>query len=149
MASSVNRTSSSFDPGKENRRSIGVAAGLAMLTLATFAAAAGRGPESAIKKFHEAIKENDVNGLAQVSVQAPNDPDLQQLAGVVRQLLSIEPHVELGKVQSIRTNAVVDVTYNRGRFGRQTVRFVLTQKRSQWQVDAKETLDLYRRPFGI
>ncbi|MBX3112839.1 MAG: hypothetical protein KF857_12640 [Fimbriimonadaceae bacterium] len=143
------RDQSPFDPVKENRRSIGVAAGLALLTLATFASAAGRGPESAIKKFHEAVKENDVAALAQVTLQPPDDPDVQRLAGVVRQLLSIEPHVELGKVQSIRTDAVVDVTYNRGRFGRQTVRFVLSQKKQVWQVDARETLDLYRRPFGL
>lgn len=134
---------------RENRRSLLAAVALSVLTLATFAASAGRGPESAVKKFHEAIKENDEAAMA-VSMAGPVDGvDQRQLIGLVRQLLSIEPHVELGKVQSAGRDAVVDVSYSLRNGRRQVVRFTLLQSQSRWQVDAKKTLDLYRRPFGF
>ena len=149
MASSVNRAQAGVDLAQENKRSIAVALALSVLTLATFAAAAGRGPESAVKKFHEAIKENDAADLARVLAQPEDNADSVQLAGLVSQLLSVDPHVELGKVQSAGQTASIDVIYNRGRYGRQAVRFVIVQKSSHWVIDAQKTLDLYRRPFGL
>ncbi len=123
------------------------AAALAVLTLATFAVAADRGPESAVKRFHEAIKEGDEAAIDQVLVGSPDGADQARLIGVVRQLLTIDSRVELGRVASIGREATVDVRYpiRGGSF----VRFVLDQQQGRWQVDAKKTLDLYRRPFGL
>jgi hypothetical protein len=120
----------------------GTAAGLSILTLAVFAYSKDMGPESAVRRFHQAAIEGNTEEIRRTVVL--DDRSSRELAIAVRQELSQSVAVQLGRSGREGRRAYVDVIYQRP-VGFVAVRFVVEKPGLRWRIDAKETIQLFSR----
>lgn len=119
--------------------SVAAALVLAALTLAVFVASQGRGPQSSIQRFHEALSTGD-----RVALQAVYDrsrgPYEELLEGQIFELLRTSRSIQLAQVQTEGRKAQTDVVYDSSVFGLKAVSFVLDKTNDGWAINAPETL---------
>lgn len=122
----------------------GSAVVLTLLTLAVFAYSKDQGPESAVRRYHQAIAEGNVEELRQV--EAPGSQYSQQLASYMQQVMSQSQRASLGRVRQDGRTAYVDVIYPLASGqGMAAMRFVVKKPNLRWQVNADETVKLLTR----
>ncbi|MCB0826335.1 MAG: hypothetical protein KDC26_09110 [Armatimonadetes bacterium] len=115
---------------------------LSVLTLATFAYSRDRGPESSVRRFHQAIVSRDLKELERVTVKDKSDA-LNYLVQSVDGMIQRSDAVVLDRVEQSGRDAYIDVKYrfpmNRGIF---TLRYVVVLDGRRWKIDARQTLAL-------
>lgn len=120
---------------------------MAGLTLSVFALLRSYGPESAIRQFHLAAVGGDAADLQRVTSQPIDQPAVQTLAGLVKDIARQNGSFQLGKVE--RSSRIVTATVQYEIPGRRPATTVwVVQKpgdETRWKVNAEETLIKMRR----
>ncbi|MCA0359632.1 MAG: hypothetical protein LCH41_01125 [Armatimonadetes bacterium] len=121
------------------------AAVLVVLVLAVFFVSRDTGPESTVRRYHQALANADTTGTRALQT------DDSQLAGPlldsnVRRLIVESQEIQLGRVRREGRTAYVDVVYRIPQSGSMmAVRYVVEKPGLRWRIDAPETLSLLRR----
>lgn len=122
----------------------GAAFALSLLTLAVFAYSKDTGPESAVKRYQQAIAEGDLDGAAHYEVN--RDRYSGALAAQIRDILRYSRRIQLGGVKKNGREAFVDVVYELPQPGNMmAIRFVVKKPDMKWKVDTGETVRLLTR----
>lgn len=115
---------------------------LSVLTLATFAYSRDRGPESSVRRFHQAIINRDIKELDRLTVKDDSEA-LNYLVQSVDGMIQRSDAVVLDRVEQSGRDAYIDVKYrfatSRGIF---TLRYVVVLDENRWKIDARQTLAL-------
>ena len=114
------------------------AALLTLLTLSTFYLLRNYGPEWAIRRFHEALEKQPIDGveIAQVSVEPPDSRDMEKLESIVKASQSFD----IESVSQGPGEATFDIRYYlRGQ--KLDVNWAVEQRREGWLINGKRTLD--------
>ena len=120
---------------------------LSVLTLAVFALSRDNGPESTVRRFHQAVASGDMIAVHKEMSDASRESG-KALRQSVRNALAQGASVQLGKVYIDGRLAYVDVMYVMN--GNQVVailRYVVKKSDLRWQIDAGETNALRRQMF--
>jgi uncharacterized UPF0160 family protein len=126
-------------PGLISTASAFAAATLGIVTLLVFSLLQDYGPESAIRQFHEAVRENDDQLLASVTFEDMSDPNVQLLKRQVQDLEEQGARYSVYSVDRHPTYVEADVQYQ-GPGGQQiTVVWVVRKDRRIWRVSAIQT----------
>lgn len=117
---------------------------LSALTLAVFAYSKDQGPESAVRRYHQAIVEGDLMSLQQTETAGGRYS--RELAPYVSQVMAQSQRASLGRVRQNGRLAYVDVIYPlaSGR-GMVAIRFVVEKPKLRWQVSSDETVKMLSR----
>ncbi|MFM9873987.1 MAG: hypothetical protein ACKVQS_11045 [Fimbriimonadaceae bacterium] len=117
---------------------------LTLLTLSVFAYSKDQGPESAVRRYHQAIAEGDMESLRQNEVSESRYS--KQLSTYLVQVMAQSQRASLGRVRQNGRFAYVDVIYPlaSGR-GMAAMRFVVEKPKLRWQVNPDETVKLLSR----
>lgn len=122
----------------------GSAVVLSFLTLAVFAYSKDQGPESAVRRYHQAVINRDLEAVRKM--ETGDGQYGNELPRVVGQLTSESQSVSLGKVQKDGRRAYVDVIYTlSGQRGIMALRFVVDKPEMKWRVQSDETVRLLSR----
>lgn len=122
---------------------------LSVLTLSVFALSRDRGPESTVRRFHQALFEGDPIALLRTMVDGDKESG-RYLRREVGRALARGVQIQLGRVTTEGRLAYVDVIYVTP--GNQTVgayRFVVKQVDSRWLIDAGATIRLQVQMYGF
>ncbi len=122
---------------------------LALLTLTVFWVLRDYGPESAIRRFHDAVLSNDAQAVAQVTDDDFNDPSVQRLINNVIFLGQRGATYRILGMQRETRRVAAEVQYNLpdGKAGR-TI-WIVVKPRRTWKVEASETGQYFRRTLGL
>ncbi|QYK52954.1 MAG: hypothetical protein KF824_11925 [Fimbriimonadaceae bacterium] len=122
----------------------GAAFALSLLTLAVFAYSKDTGPESAVKRYQQAIAEGDMDGAAHYEFSQGRYSGV--LAAQIRDILRYSRRIQLGGVKKNGREAFVDVVYELPQPGNMmAIRFVVKKPDLKWKVDAEQTVRLLTR----
>lgn len=122
----------------------GSAALLSLLTLAVFAYSKDQGPESTVRRYHQAVANGDRTEAK--GLETGSGAYTDQMAGYVRILLANSESVSLGRVRADGRKATVDVIYrlSKGR-GIVAIRYVVAKPGLKWKLDLDSTVKLINR----
>ncbi len=127
-------------------QSILAAAVLAALTLTVFGLTQNSGPESAVRRFHEALLQGSGDRLAAELADVRDVEAARELRARVLVLLQNRARVGVAKVVQEGKNARVFVTYQLPQQGLMAIiPFALRKSTGAWLVDARKTLDLIQQ----
>lgn len=122
------------------------AACLTALTLAVFAYSKDTGPESSVRRLHQAAAAGNYQQFKAVVAASTPDETTKVLYASLRNLMAGSVDVRLGRVTTEGRTAYVDVAYLSSVPGRvSTVRWVVVKPDLRWRVDARATLTLAER----
>lgn len=122
----------------------GSAVVLSLLTLVVFAYSKDQGPESAVRRYHQAVLNQ--NPLELKKLETGSEANSRQLPIFVGQLFSQSESISLGRVQKNGRRAYVDVIYRlSNERGIMALRFVVDKPDLKWQVQSDETVRLLSR----
>ncbi|MHB8637506.1 MAG: hypothetical protein ACYC96_13640 [Fimbriimonadaceae bacterium] len=121
---------------------------LALLTISVFYVLQDYGPESAIRKYNEAVQQGDVVALDQISAQPGETLDGQWLAAKVRDLLAAGGRLRLDTMDRQPTTDLAGVEYVLP--GQQPVPFlfVVTKENHAWKVNPEATRKVFNQVTG-
>lgn len=132
------------------RASIGASLGLAVLTLGVFGFSQNIGPESCVRRYHDAVKRR-----AWGEVQATLLQDLQSYGPIaltegVADMMSrgLQPRVRRTVRDPDAVYVVVSYVDAEG-VSRQDLNYILVATRNGWRIDADMTLIRFRRSLGV
>lgn len=122
---------------------------LAALTLTVFWVLRDYGPESAIRRFHDAVLNRDTNALAQVTDNDLNDISTQRLIKNVVLLGEGGATYRILGMQRETRRVAAEVQYNLpdGKSGR-TI-WIVVKRNRVWKVEASETGQYFRKTLGL
>lgn len=125
------------------------AAALAVITIFVFWVLQDYGPESAIRRFHDAVLNRDPVALAQVTAEALNDPNVVHLEQNVVQLAQAGANYRILRMDRGPRRVAAEVQYSLpdGRTG--TTMWVVVKQNRVWRVEASETGQYFRRTLGL
>lgn len=124
--------------------SYGSALMLSVLTLLVFAYSKDQGPESAVRRYHQAIASGDMETLREI--ESGGNRYSQELASYLQQVMSQSQRASLGRVRQDGRTAYVDVIYPLGDGrGMMAMRFVVKKPNLRWKVSSDETVKLLTR----
>ncbi len=120
---------------------IGAAAALAVSTLAVFGTFQNYGPESAVRRFHHAVANDDHKELEQVVSGSPDTSAARELEARLKAILANS--VKYGIVKSERSPTQVEMlaVYD----NKKTIVWVVVKARDRWRIDAYLTLQALQR----
>ena len=121
------------------------AAALGALTLSTFFVLQDYGPESAIRRFHQAIAERDLQELAKVTEQEINTNAVAQLVWRVRSIDPTAQNYRLLRTDRSSREVRVEVGYRTPPGYVVVLPWIVQKTGSAWRVDAIETLGWMQR----
>lgn len=137
-----------MDGPKVRRESWFAAAILAVGTIAVFDRLHDYGPASAIRRYHNALLENNVVELGRVTSEATSDPNSIELATRTIDLLKQSENFEVARMDIGGSRVRAVVLYKiRNQIVRPDV-FVLDREGSSWKVNAKVTLFVRQELFA-
>lgn len=122
---------------------------LSVLTLSVFALSRDRGPESTVRRFHQALMDGDPIGLLRTMSDGDRESG-RYLRTQVSQTLARGVQIQLGRVTTEGRLSYVDVLYVSP--GNQTVgayRFVVKNSDDRWLIDSGATIRLQVQMFGF
>ena len=128
--------------------SIVAAAALAAVTLFVFYTLQDIGPESAIRRFHEAVITQNLPALQSVSVQSLDDPNTQKLATRVVEEIGHGARYQLLHMDRGRSEVGAEVAYIRPDGSVAPTYWIVERHPGrQWRVNAMRTLSIMSRTF--
>jgi len=131
--------------------SIVPAAVLALLTLLVFYVLQDYGPESALRKFHEAALKGDSGSLDRVSVGGSADQVTREAAATVQYFLKDPPSGGGGRYRLLRTDhrgrtVGAEAVYVFPSGQTKTIYWIVVKQGNRWRVDALATARLMSMP---
>lgn len=139
-------------PVKSRRDQIvnyGAAAVLALITLGVFAVLQDYGPESAIRRFHAAVMQDDPIELQSVTEQNVRTPAVRELAVQVRSFLSTGSYQLLRMERSPAQVRAAVVYTSRTTHEQFPMIWIVEQRNHVWRVDANKTLTILHDSLGM
>lgn len=126
--------------------SLAAALAMAVLVGVVFFLLQDYGPESALRKFHQAIVSHDLAGLRRVVMAEANEDDLNRLAAMVEGLARSGARYRLRQVSREDRRVVAMVEYVLpNRLMQPTFFWVIQKSGGRWRVDVESTMDLRRQ----
>jgi hypothetical protein len=118
---------------------VGAAAILAFLTLAVFLISQGRGPQSAVKRLHEAVETGDraAAEALQVNVRLYSS---KALADDIYTLTRTSRSIQFGRTVTRGPESEVEVVYDSAIYGLRAIKFSLQKAPDGWRIDSAKTL---------
>lgn len=117
---------------------------LSFLTMAVFAYSKDQGPESAVRRYHQAVFSQDIEAVRRM--ETGEGQYSKELPRLMTQLYGQSESMSLGKVQKDGRRAYVDVIYTlSGQRGIMALRFVVDKPDLKWRVQSDETVRLLSR----
>jgi hypothetical protein len=129
-----------MEGGEIKAGSVVAAATLSVLTLAVFFTLRNYGPQSAVRRFHQAVASNNPTEMSRYAEESPSNPELLELGVFVyRNMMNGQPR--LIAVQPGNNRAKVLVVYQNRYSGTQPVVFIVDQdaKTHAWRVNCSAT----------
>lgn len=120
--------------------SVVAATTLSVLTLAVFFTLRNYGPQSAVRRFHQAVASRNPTEMSRYAEESPTNPELLELGAFVYQnMLNVQPRVIA--VQPGSNRAKVLVVYQNRYAATQPVVFIVDQdaKTHSWRVNCSAT----------
>lgn len=123
---------------------------LSSLTLGVFYVLQYYGPESALRKFHRAAVNRDVDELLSVIADDSYRENVQFLGSMVENYARIGARYQVYKVDRGNRRVVAEVGYVLpNRQLTPPILWIVEKKRGGWKVDVNETVDIMQRKmFG-
>ncbi len=121
---------------------------LAALTLTVFGFAQSSGPESAVRRFHQAVREQrwrDVQALLTTPIM---EPTASQLVQYVSLNLRNSSSVELRRIQIRNRVGEVYAVYRGPNGGFASLPFVVVRSADGWRVDPEMTRERFSQLVG-
>ncbi len=115
---------------------LGAAATLAAVTLAVFATFQNYGPESAVRRFHQALTARDLKAIAQVVDTSPDNSAVQDLARYVEAARMGNPNYRIVKSERGKDQVEILAFYASGAL----IPWVVVRDRDHWRIDSYLTL---------
>lgn len=130
--------------GEKRWTTYGSAFALSLLTLTVFAFSKDTGPESAVRRYQQAIAAGDMQGAANFA--SGSQEYSGWLSAQVRDILRYSRRIQLGGVKKNGREAFVDVVYELPQAGNMmAIRFVVKKPNLKWKVDTEETVRVLSR----
>lgn len=127
----------------------GAAAVLALITLGVFSVLQDYGPESAIRRFHAAVMQEDAIELQTVTEQNVRTPAVRELAGQVHSFLT-QGNYQLLRMERSPLQVRAAVVYTSRLTHEQfPMIWVVEQRNHVWRVDANKTLTILHDSLGM
>ena len=124
------------------------AAVLSLITLTVFFVLQDYGPESTVRRFHQATVSRDDTELRRVTAQDLDYPSVSYLRqSVYNAVVRNRASVRLGNVAREPGRAVAEVDYL-SPFGSATILWVVVETKAGWKIDADQTLSLLSNLSG-
>ena len=120
---------------------LAAAAVLAGVTLGTFAIFQNYGPESAVRRFHQAVQTKDDRTIEQIVLTDPGNSSVQDLKRLVAGLASRGPAYKIVKSERSRTQVEMLALYEGG----VRIIWVVVKANDRWRIDPYLTLQGFRR----
>lgn len=115
---------------------------LTIFTVSVFAALHDYGPETAIRRFHDAATRRDFDKLAQLVQQPSPDQDLETLANSVYTLAKRGYSYEIGRVMRTPRRVIAQVIYRGPNNTNSLAQTWVVEKRQRtWEINTQATLD--------
>ena len=121
---------------------------LALLTTSVFFVLQDYGPESAIRKYNEAVLEGDNLALNQISSQTSDTPDGQWLQAQVHAFLAAGGRLRLEQMQRQPTTDLAEVEYVLRDPPAVRFLFVVTKENHVWRVNPQATHAVFDQVTG-
>lgn len=118
---------------------------LSVVTLGVFASSKDQGPESTVRRYHEAILKQSEEEMKKL-IEMPDSQGTNELNINIQELLNRSRTVELGRTYTRGRESHVDVYYHLASSNTVVaVRYVVVKTRHRWKVDSNQTLSLRKR----
>ena len=119
---------------------------LAGLTLFVFFVLQNYGPESAVRRFHQAFLRRDLPALQEVTVEPLNSEPVNAVAFAVSRVLPAVDGYQLRQIERSQRAVLMEIQYIRGKRIVAVLPWYVEKKGSpNWRVNATETLNWMRR----
>lgn len=131
--------------------SVASAFGLAALTLAVFYVAQNAGPQTAVLRFHEALRADDPAALQSVLLQSIQaSPAVRVLAEEALVVLHAKGEVQIVRTSPLPQPGVVIVETRYRVPGSQPITraWVVVHSQSGWKIDADASVRLFLTPIS-
>lgn len=123
---------------------------LSALTLSVFAVLQNYGPESAVRRFHEAAVNRNAEQLRRVSVRDLQDMPTRYLTFRVDELIRSGTRIQIRRTIREPRRVLVEVRYFFPGGGQTSLWWhVERQPNGEWRVNARRTLELARMRLGF
>ena len=124
---------------------------LALVTLSTFFVLQAAGPESAIRQFHRAIENKDIQEAISLTSDGVADPNTETLINQIDWLLRGGHRYQIRRVQGTGESVVAAVEYKRDNGPIRAMVWVVEKRRGnpRWKINASKTLNILRDTLGL
>lgn len=113
---------------------------LSVLTLSVFAQLRDYGPESTLRRFHEAIRDQDLETLDRLTVEGANDYRLIALARSFKRAFDLGVSAQILGIRREPDRVVAEVAYVRPGSARyEPFNWVLVKSGGRWLVNTNES----------
>ncbi len=114
---------------------------LAAITLFVFGTLRDYGPESAVRRFHDAVSHHDAADLAKVAIEPIDSSSVQTLVGWIGQLDKMSVSAPQLAAERREPNQVSEVTLFHLQYGQEApIVWIVVRSTSGWKVNAQETV---------
>lgn len=120
---------------------------LSLLTLGVFFLLQDYGPESAVRRFHQAALADNDRELQRVTDQSIRSSSVKQLREFVSGLLTSGAKIQIGRVERSPSQVLAEFRYYR-RDGVYILIWYVKKTKSGWAVDAERTLTSFQHFMG-
>ncbi len=136
---------------REDRGTWGAALLLAVLTLSVFWVLQDVGPESAIRRFHQALARRDAGELQSVTLQPLQAPAPQALVSRTQTLLTQGARFRVLRMDRTPNQVIAEVAYVLPNKTGTVMLWVIrnSDRTAAWRVDATATLMATREAVGL
>lgn len=114
---------------------------LAVLTLGAFFILQDYGPDSAVRRFHEALRRGDPAELQQVVDEPISDQTVQYVCAFVKPLLQEGDQIQLARTDRQGDQDDVVVVYRRPNGQTLAIVWIVDRRASIWKINARLTAE--------
>lgn len=133
----------------QTRQAILAAVALAVLTLGTFFQFRDFGPQSTIRRWHEAVAVKDLDTINNLTVGGWANPNTQGLANLIFNFLRAGAKYDIVAIRKPQSKVVVAVEYRFGNGMSRPLVWYLQKEDDTWKVNAEDTATSLSRQLGL
>lgn len=130
------------------RSSVLASLALSALVLSVFSAGRDSGPESAVVRFHEALRRRDQAALSNWIMSTNDRTSVREMIGIALARIESGADVQVFRVKRSRDESWVAVVYRRPRAPLEQIDWSVRKEGATWKVDCETTYANLRRYFG-
>ncbi len=139
-----------MDPRTTTRRAILASALLAVLTVFVFSTLRNYGPDTAVRRYHQALLEQDLNEVQRYTVGSVQSSSSRALINEVLPILIQGGSFQIGRRTAQKDPRIVFTEVMYTRRDRQKIGMVFVAERTElgWKVNADKTLYVLVKALG-